>query len=63
MADFTLCEVKFRDPSERAAASVLDVDAEVEGRSGTVGEEGTATEATDETLCEDPWRGTFCRLN
>lgn len=50
----TLCEVKLRDPRESAAASVLDVDADVDGRSGTVGDEGTTIGVTDETLWEGP---------
>jgi hypothetical protein len=29
-----LCDVKLRDPSDKAAASEPDVEAEVEGRSG-----------------------------
>jgi hypothetical protein len=53
-ADLTLCDVKLRDPRESAAARVLDVDADVDGRSGTVGDEGTTTGETDETLWEDP---------
>lgn len=38
MADLTLCEVKLRLPSEKAAARELVVEEEVEGRSGTVGD-------------------------
>lgn len=62
-ADLTLCDVKLSEPSDKAAASVLDVDADVEGRSGTIGEAGTTTGATDDTLWEEPWRGAFCRRN
>ena len=36
MADLTLWEVKLRDPRDRAAARELDVEDEVEGRSGRV---------------------------
>ena len=39
-ADLTLCEVKFRAPNEKAAARVLVVDEDVDGRSGKVGEGG-----------------------
>ena len=53
-ADLTVCDVKLKDPRESAAANVLDVEADVAGRSGSVGEGGIATDATDETLCEDP---------
>jgi hypothetical protein len=49
-ADLTLCDVKLRVPSERAAARVLDVEAEVDGRSGTVGEGGTVPVVMEETL-------------
>jgi len=62
-ADFTLCDVKLKDPREKAAASVLDVEADVEGRSGTDGEVETDTGETEDTLCEDPWRGVFCLRN
>jgi hypothetical protein len=55
--------VKLRVPSERAAASVLDVDADVEGRSGTDGEGGTVAVEIEETLWEAPWRGAFCLRN
>jgi hypothetical protein len=51
------CDVKFREPNEKAVAKELDVDDEVDGRSVTVGEEGTTTELT---LCEGPWRGRRC---
>jgi hypothetical protein len=64
LADFTLCEAKFRDPKDKAAASVLDVDDDVAGRSGmVVGEVDSATVETDETLWEDPWRMVFCLRN
>ena len=49
-ADLTECDVKFRVPSERAAASVLDVEAEVEGRSGTVGDVASVAVEMEETL-------------
>jgi hypothetical protein len=62
-ADLTLWDVKLRVPSERAAASVLDVDADVEGRSGTDGEGGTVVVEIEETLWEAPWRGAFCLRN
>jgi hypothetical protein len=62
-ADLTLWEVKLRVPSERAAASVLDVDADVEGLSGTEGGGGTGPVEIDDTLCEAPCRGAFCLLN
>ena len=62
-ADFTLWEVKFKVPRERAAANVLDVEDDVEGRSGRVGDVERATVETDETLWEEPCRGTLCRLN
>ncbi len=42
----TLCDVKFNVPMERAEARALDVDDEVEGRSGTVGEGGIPTDVT-----------------
>ncbi len=63
MADFTLCEVKFKVPSDRAAANVLDVDDEVNGRSGAVGDVARLTVETDETLWEEPCRGAFCLRN
>jgi hypothetical protein len=62
-ADLTLWDVKLRAPSERAAASVLDVEADVEGLSGTDGDGGTAPVGIDDTLCEAPWRGAFCLRN
>lgn len=62
-ADLTLWDVKLRVPSERAAARVLDVEAEVAGRSGMDGEDGIATGETEDTLWEDPWRGVFCLRN
>ncbi len=55
--------MKLREPRESAAASVLDVDVAVDGRSGMVGEVDRATVETAETLWEDPCRGTLCRLN
>jgi hypothetical protein len=33
--DLALCDVKLRVPSDKAAASELDVEAEVDGRSGS----------------------------
>lgn len=40
-AGFMACDVKLREPSDRAAARLPDVDEEVEGRSGKgVGELG-----------------------
>lgn len=33
--DLALCDVKFKVPSDNAAASELDVEAEVDGRSGS----------------------------
>ena len=59
----TLCDVKFKEPREKAAARVLEVDADVDGRSGGGGDDGTTTGDTEETLWEEPWRGTFCLLN
>lgn len=56
-------DVKFRLPSERAAASVLDVEAEVDGRSGIDGEGGMGPGEIDDTLCDVPWRGAFCLRN
>lgn len=43
-------DVKLRAPSESAAASVLDVDPDVDGLSGTEGEGGTVPEGIDDTL-------------
>lgn len=61
MADLALWEVKLKEPSDRAAASPEEVEADVDGRSGSVeGDWGTVTELT---LCEEPWRETVCRLN
>jgi len=39
-----------REPSDRAAASVLDEDDEVAGRSGRVGDDADKGTETDETL-------------
>ncbi len=50
LADLTLWDVKLRVPRERAAARVLDVEADVEGRSGTEGEGGTVPVVMEETL-------------
>lgn len=52
LADLTLCDVKFKDPKEKAAASEL-VEDDVEGRSGSVGDDGIVTELV---LWEDRWR-------
>lgn len=61
LADLTLWEVKFRDPRDRAAARELDVEEEVEGRSGRVLVEELV--GSDETLWEGPCRGAVCRRN
>ena len=58
-ADLTVCEVKLSVPSDKAAASELEVDAEVDGRSGTDCAADNATEDIDETLWEEPCRATF----
>jgi hypothetical protein len=42
--------VKLRVPKDKAAASVLDVDAEVDGRSGMACAADNATDEIDETL-------------
>lgn len=63
-ADLTLWDVKFRVPRDRAAARVPDVEEEVAGRSGNVGEEADkALAGIDETLCDAPCRGEFCLRN
>lgn len=54
-----LWDVKLRAPKDKAAAIVLEVEEDVEGLSGTVGDIGTETEPT---LCEGPWRA-GCRRN
>ena len=59
MADFTVWDVKLSVPRERAAARELDVEAEVDGRSGTACAADNATEDIEETLWEAPCRGTF----
>jgi hypothetical protein len=41
----TFWDVKLRGPNDSAAARELDVDADVEGRSGIEGEGGTETVA------------------
>jgi hypothetical protein len=51
--------VKLSEPRDRAAARELEVEAEVEGRSGTVCAADNATEEIEETLCEEPCRGRF----
>ena len=46
-----VCEVRLSAPKDSAEARALVVEAEVEGRSGTVGERCSWTEPT---LCEAP---------
>ena len=50
LADFTVWDVKLRVPSERAAARVLEVEADVEGLSGTDGEGGMVPVDIEDTL-------------
>jgi hypothetical protein len=47
-------------PSDRAAASVLEVDDDVDGRSGAVGDWGIETELT---LCDEPCLEGICLRN
>jgi hypothetical protein len=62
LAGLIVCDVKFSDPNERAAASVLDVEADVEGLSGMDGG-GMVPVGIDDTLWDGPWRGVFCLFN
>lgn len=62
-ADFTVWDVKLREPRDKATARLLEVEAEVAGRSGTACAADNATEEIEETLCEEPCRGRFWRLN
>ena len=60
-ADLAVCDVKFREPKDSAAASPLEEDAvAVDGRSGTVVGVVSPAVGTEETLCEAPCRGGFC---
>jgi hypothetical protein len=54
LADFAACDVKLREPRDKAAAREPEVEADVAGRSGTVGDPDNETEVIDETLCEEP---------
>lgn len=44
--DLLLCDVRLSAPNDSAEARALVVEAEVEGRSGTVGDRGSWTEPT-----------------
>lgn len=60
-ADLAVCDVKFREPKDSAAASPLEEDAvAVDGRSGTVVGVVSPAVGTEDTLCEAPCRGGFC---
>lgn len=60
-ADLAVCDVKFREPKDSAAASPFEEDAvAVDGRSGTVVGVVSPAVGTEDTLCEAPCRGGFC---
>lgn len=61
LADLAVCDVKLREPKDKAAASPFDDDAvAVAGRSGTVVGDMRPVVGTEETLCEAPCRGGVC---
>ena len=49
-ADFTVWDVKLSEPRDKAAARLLEVEANVDGRSGTACAADNATDEMEETL-------------